>query len=314
MNLEPDVGRQGPRDDATGQYYNDAAVLAAGNPAWDANGNGEMWVRAEGRLDSRSTTRQAARRRRPRARRAPAADAARRLRSSPARSPRATTPQQGDHREPHAGRRPLRRRRPRRERRASSTRAARSRRWARSSPTRPAAPRSPTAWPRRSSRRRHQQGHLLHDLPGSGPERRGRLGRERQLQLPGQHDTSTARPRRACSSSTTARSTLRGGVQWWGMIYMLNAQNCGSSPARTDRHRRRGRHHRYGDDLRRALHRGRRPPDHRQQRRQRQLRATAIRTSCTTRPSSVNITAYGTAGIIQNTWRELLPEWATDPR
>jgi hypothetical protein len=41
------------RDDdvssATAAYYSDAAVLA--RPTWDQNGNGEMWVRAEGSLD-----------------------------------------------------------------------------------------------------------------------------------------------------------------------------------------------------------------------------------------------------------------------
>jgi hypothetical protein len=41
------------RDDAdgvTGKYYDDATVL--GRPAWDQNGNGEMWVRAEGTLEN----------------------------------------------------------------------------------------------------------------------------------------------------------------------------------------------------------------------------------------------------------------------
>jgi hypothetical protein len=40
------------RDDATdttGNYYDDATVL--GRPTWDENGNGEMWVRAQGLLD-----------------------------------------------------------------------------------------------------------------------------------------------------------------------------------------------------------------------------------------------------------------------
>ena len=45
------------RDDAdgvAGQYYDDATVLA--RPTWDQNGNGEMWVRAEGTLDGKKRT------------------------------------------------------------------------------------------------------------------------------------------------------------------------------------------------------------------------------------------------------------------
>jgi hypothetical protein len=38
------------RDDDTGQHYTDTTVL--GGERWDANGNGEMWVRAEGRLQN----------------------------------------------------------------------------------------------------------------------------------------------------------------------------------------------------------------------------------------------------------------------
>jgi uncharacterized protein (DUF2141 family) len=36
-------------DGATGKYYDDATVL--GRPTWDQNTNGEMWVRAQGLLD-----------------------------------------------------------------------------------------------------------------------------------------------------------------------------------------------------------------------------------------------------------------------
>lgn len=36
-------------DDVTGKHYDDATVL--GRPTWDQNANGEMWVRSEGRLD-----------------------------------------------------------------------------------------------------------------------------------------------------------------------------------------------------------------------------------------------------------------------
>jgi hypothetical protein len=45
------------RDDVAGptaEYYSDATVL--GNPRYDANGNGEMWVRAEGQLGTKKRT------------------------------------------------------------------------------------------------------------------------------------------------------------------------------------------------------------------------------------------------------------------
>jgi len=57
MNLSPEWNVQVRDDDATptdptlGQFYDDAAVLD--NARWDANVNGEMWVRAEAELDGK---------------------------------------------------------------------------------------------------------------------------------------------------------------------------------------------------------------------------------------------------------------------
>ena len=102
---------------------------------------------------------------------------------------------------------------------------------------------------------------------------------------------------------------LRGGVQWWGLIYALNAQGCGSvsrlprpaaAPTAWSRSPARRRSP--------AASSSRAPAG--------SARATAAATATAqncepqtrVRPErrGSNITAYGTAGIIQNTWRELL--------
>jgi hypothetical protein len=42
------------RDNTTGEFYDDAAVLSPGVARWDSNGDRRMWVRAEGRLRGRT--------------------------------------------------------------------------------------------------------------------------------------------------------------------------------------------------------------------------------------------------------------------
>ena len=101
---------------------------------------------------------------------------------------------------------------------------------------------------------------------------------------------------------------LSGNREWWGAIYLVNAQGCGTVATGpcinaagnkdivADDHG-----HRHG--ARRHLRRRQGPADDRQlgQRGQRQ----ASRTSCMTPSVFPPLQAYGTAGIIQNTWREI---------
>ena len=152
-----------------------------------------------------------------------------------------------------------------------------------------------------------QQRHLLRQRVPDRPERRRRLGRERQLQLPGQHGRQ--RHDEEGHLHRQQRHDRAGGQRhWWGVLYALNAQNCG--PTTTGCLTYKG----YSDNV---------------------VTVTGTPTvhgaifvdgdgrlgignsgnsgncaNCLPNlmydPSVVlDITAYGTAGIIQNTWREI---------
>ena len=200
------------------------------NARWDANVNGEMWVRAEARA-----RRQAAHPRGPHPGRAAAGHPARgavRRRLLPDGQQQ---PEQGDHREPRAGRRPLRRR-PRRTTTCIKyvERADLPGQQGRVQP-RPRLRRSATAWRealKQTAIAKKTYYATCADIPAQ-PDRRGRLGRERQVHVPGQHDRQRHdQARRVRPQQRHARPPRRRAVV--GDDLPLNTQNCGSVDRRLD--------------------------------------------------------------------------------
>jgi len=106
---------------------------------------------------------------------------------------------------------------------------------------------------------------------------------------------------------------IQGGVEWWGLVYMLNAQGCGSQSGANPCINTSGANHDTVVSLTgtATIHGGIfiEGPG------RLNLGSTGNAGNCSNclpnliyDPTvALNITAHGTAGIIQNTWRELLP-------